>query len=108
MHPILLLGAGHIGTAIAKLLKNSGDYDVCIGDRDEAALRRIDGETIRIDVTDRAALRRAMSGRNIVVSACTADLNIGIAEAALECGLSYFDLTEGVETAAAIARLAER
>ena len=42
MHNVLLLGAGKIGTAIAKFLSQTGDYDILVGDIDEASLRRID------------------------------------------------------------------
>ena len=38
---ITLLGAGHIGQTIARLLSSSGDYDVTVLDRDDVALSRI-------------------------------------------------------------------
>nr|MCU0951646.1 saccharopine dehydrogenase NADP-binding domain-containing protein [Burkholderiaceae bacterium] len=34
---IALLGAGHIGQTIAQLLTDSGDYEVTVVDRNEAA-----------------------------------------------------------------------
>jgi saccharopine dehydrogenase-like NADP-dependent oxidoreductase len=111
MHQVLLLGAGKIGSAIAKLLAITGDYDVLVGDVDDGALKRLAKasdhiKTVKLDVASPSALRKAMAGRQSVVSACSFNVNPGIAEAALECGLSYFDLTEDVETTRAIKRIA--
>ena len=41
MHRVLVLGAGKIGRMIARLLMDSGDYDVTVGDVNDAALQRI-------------------------------------------------------------------
>lgn len=110
MVPVLLLGAGKIGGAIARLLAGCGDYDVLVGDAADAALARLPSfpnlDTVRLDVTDPAALRRAMAARQVVVSACSFDVNEGIARAALDAGLSYFDLTEDVDTTASVRRIA--
>jgi len=112
MQKVLLLGAGKIGGAIAKFLVNTGGYDVTVGDADQGALDRIGravkAATVRLDVKDAAALRAAMAGRQTVVSACSFDANAAIAEAALVGGLSYFDLTEDVETTRAIKCFAAR
>lgn len=112
MHEILLLGAGKIGRAIAKLLGHSGDYRVLVGDIDERALSRLAGipnvATRRVDVGDEASLRSAMRGRASVLSACSFAVNPGIARAALAEGLSYFDLTEDVATTRIVRELAER
>ena len=32
MHRVLVLGAGKIGSLVACLLSESGDYEVCLGD----------------------------------------------------------------------------
>jgi saccharopine dehydrogenase-like NADP-dependent oxidoreductase len=111
MVPVLLLGAGKIGGAIARLLAGCGDYDVRVGDVADAALARLPQSmpnlsTVRMDVANAAALRSAMKGRQIVVSACSFDVNVGIAQAALDTGLSYFDLTEDVETTVEVQRIA--
>jgi saccharopine dehydrogenase-like NADP-dependent oxidoreductase len=49
-----------------------------------------------------------MQGRQAVVSALSFALNPGVAQAALDAGLSYFDLTEDRETTAAIRRIAQQ
>lgn len=106
MHKVLLLGAGKIGSAAAKFLAQSGDYDVLIGDLDESALgrlQRIRNLTPRkIDSSSPADLASAMQGRQAVVSALSYSLNAIVAKAALENGLSYFDLTEDVATTRAV------
>ncbi len=110
MAKLLLLGAGKIGRAIAKLLAQSGDYDLLVGDVDERALARLHGiprvATRRLDVSDHAQLVAAMSGRDSVLSACSFAVNPGIARAALVAGVSYFDLTEDVATTRAVAAVA--
>jgi saccharopine dehydrogenase-like NADP-dependent oxidoreductase len=102
MDSILLLGAGKIGGAIAKLLASAGDYDVLVGDADAAALRRIAKSakvrTVRVDASREASLRKLMKGRRAVISACSFQVNPGIARAAAAAGASYFDLTEDIET----------
>ena len=110
-YPVLLLGAGKIGWAIAELLAGCGDYDLLVGDVDESVLARLemaaDVRTVRLNVTDPVALRSAMAGRIAVLSACSFDVNATIAAAARADGLSYFDLTEDVATTRTIGQLAE-
>ncbi len=111
MEKILLLGAGKIGAAAVELLCGSGDYDVLVADRDEASLeeagRHASARAV-IDVEDHAALVRIMQGRDAVLSALPYYLDVGVAEAACESGISYFDLTEDVETTHAIRAIAAR
>ena len=110
-HPILLLGAGKIGGGIAKLLTSSGDYDVLVGDANAAALKRIAQttkvRTVRVDAASEPAIRKLLKGRRAVISACSFQVNPGIARAAAATGASYFDLTEDVETSRAIRRIAK-
>jgi saccharopine dehydrogenase-like NADP-dependent oxidoreductase len=102
MHRVLLLGAGKIGRMIARLLVDSGDYDVVVGDVDAAALSRIAArigvKTVQVDVESPSNLAAALAGRDTVMSALRFYHNPRVAEAALAAGASYFDLTEDVET----------
>lgn len=112
MHRVLLLGAGKIGRAIAKLLGNSNDFDVLVGDVDDKALERVKDvphvSVRRVDVSSHEALVQAMTGRQSVISACSFAVNPGIARAALQAGLSYFDLTEDVATTRAVSEVAKQ
>lgn len=111
MHRVLLLGAGKIGSAIAQFLSNTGDYDVLVGDADDASLTRIERaanvSTVQLSAGDSEALHRALRGRDAVVSALSFAPNPAVAQAALDCGASYFDLTEDRETTAAIRRVSQ-
>ena len=111
MHRVLLLGAGKIGSAIARFLAHTGDFDVLVADQDEVALDHLCSgapkiDALKLDVSNHDALVKAMKGRHSVVSALTFSLNIGIAKAALESGVSYFDLTEDVATTRAVKAIA--
>ncbi len=113
MHRVLLLGAGKIGRTIARLLVDSGDYQVTVGDVSAAALDRIkarvgDVEVKRIDVESPAQLADALAGRDSVISALSYFLNPAVARAALGAGVSYFDLTEDVATTRAVREVAEK
>ena len=110
MQRVLLVGAGKIGGTIASFLSSSGDYDVLVADADESSLRRIADaarvETVKLNADDPAALHKAASGRNVVVSATSFALNPAIASVALGSGASYFDLTEDRQTTAAVRHVA--
>ncbi|MCA9245660.1 MAG: saccharopine dehydrogenase NADP-binding domain-containing protein [Planctomycetales bacterium] len=102
MHRVLLLGSGKIGRMIAKLLTDSGDYLVTAADVDPASLARLQevagAETQRLDATDQRALVQTMRHYDCVISALSFHHNPTVARAALEAGISYFDLTEDIET----------
>lgn len=107
---ILLLGAGKIGAAIAEFLCGSGDYDLLVADREEDllnAFHRVDMARTVVDVEDEAALAPLMKDRDAVISALPFYPNVGVARAAREAGLHYFDLTEDVETTRAIKEIAD-
>lgn len=110
MTNVLLLGAGTIGRMIATLLSQSGDYRIRVGDTDAAALERLQAklgvETVHVDAADETQLAMAMSGQAAVLSALTFSLNPRVARAALAAGISYFDLTEDVETTRVVRTLA--
>jgi saccharopine dehydrogenase-like NADP-dependent oxidoreductase len=102
MHRVLLLGAGKIGRMIARLLADTGDYAVTVGDVSSAALERIESRlgvpTRQVDVESPADLAAALSDCDTVISALSFYHNPRVAEAALAAGASYFDLTEDVAT----------
>jgi saccharopine dehydrogenase-like NADP-dependent oxidoreductase len=111
MYPVLIVGAGKIGTATAALLADTGDYDVLVADIDAASLKRVSescsATTTQIAADDPESLDRVMKGRKSVLSAMSFAFNPGIAKAALMNGCSYFDLTEDVQTTRATRALSE-
>jgi saccharopine dehydrogenase-like NADP-dependent oxidoreductase len=107
---IALLGAGHIGNTIARLLAGSGDYRVTVIDRNPAALAPLTGAGLRTqvgDTEDTRALRGLLRGHDAVVNALPYHLAIPMATLARELGLHYFDLTEDVAATREIQRLAD-
>ncbi len=105
---ILVIGAGKIGQVVAELLAGCGDYAVTLADRDAEALKgacRV--RTLALDVTDIAALERALAGQWAVLSAAPFHLTIRVAEAARTLGVHYLDLTEDVAATQRIRALAQ-
>ena len=98
MHPVVILGSGKIGGAVAKMLHHSGEYDVFVADKDAAALARLAKQVPvhvqELDASNEAELAAFLAGKGRVLSACPYFMNPGIARAALKAGVSYFDLTE--------------
>jgi saccharopine dehydrogenase-like NADP-dependent oxidoreductase len=111
MRKVLLLGAGKIGSMIARFLSTCGDYDVLVGDGDPAALARIGDlpnlETAVVDADDARQLASALRGRDVVISALSYAHNPAVATAALAAGANYFDLTEDIETTRRVKEIAE-
>jgi saccharopine dehydrogenase-like NADP-dependent oxidoreductase len=112
MHKVLLLGAGKIGRAIAAFLHGAGGYEVTVGDTDEQSLRqlqaRADVKTARVDATSAASVVDAARGCDSVVSALSYHHNLIVADAAMDIGASYFDLTEDVQTTRGVRLIAKR
>ncbi len=107
---ITLLGAGHIGQTIARLLAHSGDYQVTVVDRAEAALAKLAGEPVAtrcVETADPQALLGALRGQEAVINARPYHLALTAATAAREAGVHYFDLTEDVAATRAIKAMAE-
>lgn len=107
---IALLGAGLIGQTISRLLSATGDYQVTVADRDEAALARAARpgvETAVIDFADSAALEALLGRHDATINALPYHMAIPVAGAARKAGIHYFDLTEDVQATHAIMELAK-
>ena len=105
--PVLLLGAGKIGFAIALMLERSGDYSVLVADQDPARLAAVAelGCETRL-IPDDDALARAIEGRHAVLNALPFHRAIAVAGLCAKAGVHYFDLTEDVASTHAIQALA--
>ncbi len=112
MRKVLVLGSGKIGRMITKFLASTGDYDLTVADHDADSLERLRSKSnvrvTQVDADSPQALRAAMQGHDAAISALSYHFNPGIAEAALETGAHYFDLTEDVETTRRVRAVAER
>ncbi|CAK7258357.1 saccharopine dehydrogenase family protein [Shinella yambaruensis] len=111
MKDIVVIGAGKIGSTIARMLAHSGDYRVTVADRSDEQLAAIERHaavsTAVVDIADGAALRALLAGKFAVLSAAPYHLTVAIAEAAADAGLHYLDLTEDVESTRQVKRIAE-
>jgi saccharopine dehydrogenase-like NADP-dependent oxidoreductase len=110
--PVLVVGAGHIGQAVAALLTPCPEYAVTVLDRSAQALetvtRSVPGvDVVRGDSTDRALLDRLAGRHAMVLNAAPFHLTTSVAAAARDAGAHYFDLTEDRASSRAVARLAE-
>ena len=111
MHTVALFGAGKIGEAITALLGSSGRYKVRVCDGDLARAQAIakpwsSCEARLLNLSDPAALKNALQGCSLVMSALPFACNKIVAQAAADTGAHYADLTEDVDTSHFIAKLA--
>lgn len=115
MIPIMVAGAGKIGSLIACLLADTQDYQVHLADLDfmmSDTVRLLknmpDIKTVRLDVKDKAAVQAYLKKHGViaVISSMPYFLNTYVAEAAKAAGSHYFDLTEDLTVAAKIKALA--
>lgn len=118
MKSVVVLGAGKVGKSVAELLLacGKGQYRVLLCDRDrenlaeaEQNLARLragvpfptDFATRLVDASDGTSVRAALGAAGpdgSVVCMLPFNYVAGIAEAANELGVHYFDVTEDVET----------
>jgi saccharopine dehydrogenase-like NADP-dependent oxidoreductase len=116
MKQILLLGAGKIGSLIACLLSEAGDYQICVADSDKNAVDHIENlgcaniSLHTLDAANHADLKHFLESHRVeaVVSCLPYYCNFIVAEAALEFGLHYFDLTEDVDVSRHIRKTSSR
>ncbi len=106
---IVLLGAGHIGQTIARLLADSGDFHVTVVDQAAESLAKLASvgvRTVRANTSDIAALEALLTGHDAVINALPYHLALAVAGAAKRAGVHYFDLTEDVAATKGIMALA--
>jgi saccharopine dehydrogenase-like NADP-dependent oxidoreductase len=105
-----LLGAGHIGQTIARLLHHAGDFEVTVVDRNATALAKLASEGIAtrvVETADNHALAAALESHQAVVNALPYHLAVDAARAAVAARCHYFDLTEDVAATREIKQIAE-
>lgn len=95
INQVAVFGLGKVGELVAIMLADSGFKVVGY---DAAPRESLDFETKPLDVKDGTGLRESLRGVDAVVSCLPYHLNIDVAEAANDCGVHYFDLTEDVQT----------
>jgi len=111
MDKVMILGAGHVGRLLARLLHESPSYDVVLVDVHNV-LPFADGvnlKTMNLDARDPDVLAQVFQDEKIqaVVSCLPYFLNIAVAKVAHASGVAYFDLTEDVATTNLVKGLAQ-
>ncbi len=106
-HSVTILGAGHIGFAMALLLREAGDYDMVVADHDPQRLAAVAalGVATRLSRGD-ADLQAVIDGRFAVLNALPFHCAVQVATRCVAAGVHYFDLTEDVQSTQAIRTLA--
>ncbi len=102
---IAVLGLGKVGTLAATLLHESG-FEV-VGFDTRKLRRKLPFKVERKSAANKSEALRACKGFDAVLSCLPYHLNVGVAKAAHQLGLHYFDLTEDVPTTKAIREMAE-
>jgi len=106
MHRVLVLGAGKIGSLIACLLAEHGDYDVHLGDVhleaskhlvEDLGLKRVTPSLLDARHPDAVSAYLTAHPVDAVISSLPYFCNPVVAGLALKHGTHYFDLTEDVE-----------
>jgi saccharopine dehydrogenase-like NADP-dependent oxidoreductase len=95
INEVRVIGLGKVGELVALLLAESG---FAVTAFDARARSDLPFACKALDVRDSSGLRAALTGADAVVSCMPYNLNLGVAEAASELGVHYFDLTEDVPT----------
>lgn len=110
MKNVVIIGAGKIGGAIARMLAETGDYQVTVADRSADQLAKLDAHAAVkiavVDITDSAALDALLAEKFAVLSAAPFHLTGAIAESAARTGTHYLDLTEDVATTRKVEQMA--
>ncbi|MFK5987151.1 MAG: saccharopine dehydrogenase C-terminal domain-containing protein [Pseudomonadota bacterium] len=112
MFKIVILGLGRIGASIARLLYDSGFYQLCLVDKFQLSIDNLDADlqpfAKLLDVNNKKPLLSLLKKNQLVLSACTFKENPLIAETALLAECSYFDLTEDIQCTKIIQKLAQQ
>jgi len=110
MKDVVVIGAGKIGSIVARALASTGDYQVTLADRSPEVLDRLEpSDRIRItpvDAEDSAKLLDLVNGSFAVLNAGPFHLTAPIAEAARAARTHYLDLTEDVASMRRVRALA--
>jgi len=107
---ISVLGAGLVGSLMARELASDGRFEVTVFDRDDGVLAPLAGvprlETRRADLAARGEVGRAAAGADVVVGALPGSHGHAVLKAALEAGKPVADIAFAPEDPLALDGLA--
>ncbi|CDZ78368.1 Lysine 6-dehydrogenase [Legionella massiliensis] len=115
MYNVMITGAGKIGSLIACLLADTGDYEVHLADLDFSGTdvtRLLEAiptiKTVALDVKDQDSVQSYLLENQVVavISSLPYFLNVHVAKAAKAAKAHYFDLTEDTSVTEAVKSIA--
>lgn len=93
---VAVLGAGRVGRTIARDLARDQEFEVTVMDRAPIALEAVKGtpgiSTLRVDLSDPGAIRKAMKDQELGVGAVPGHMGYRTLQAVLEAGRSAVDI----------------
>ena len=99
---VIILGAGKMGSVIAKDFYSKTDAQITVGDIDlgraEAVAVLVDGEALIVDSTDYGSLVDTLGGFDLVIGALPGDYGYGALEACIEAGKDVVDVSFAPES----------
>lgn len=116
MHHVMVIGAGKIGSLIGYLLAQSNDFFVHLADI-QPQNPNLNGfgklnnlSCVQLDASDTKEIASYIKKNELkaIISSLPYYCNIPIAKIAAELDIHYFDLTEDVETTAAVQDIAKK
>jgi lysine 6-dehydrogenase len=94
---VAVLGAGLVGSAIARDLARGGEFEVTVADSSGAALGRLAGEpgvvAVRADLAAPGAVERVVGSADLVVGAVPGHMGFSTLRAVLECAKPVVDIS---------------
>jgi saccharopine dehydrogenase-like NADP-dependent oxidoreductase len=110
MRQVLVVGSGNIGSMLAQLLVDAGDYAVTVADASQGALGHATlpakARTRVLDALNETELAAALADCEAVISAAPFNVTSAIAKGAHRAGVHYLDLTEDVASTKLVKSLA--
>jgi len=92
---IVVLGGGLVGRVIARDLARDREFQVTVADGAEATRARLQAEglgAVALDLTDDAAVKRAIAGADVVVGAAPGHMGFRLLRLVIEAGKPYADI----------------
>lgn len=93
---VAIIGAGRVGTSLARVLAETGDYQVVLADGADEVLARAEATgitTAQVDADRPEALARFLEGFDAVVAALPEARTGTVAAAAIDAGVHYLDFS---------------
>ncbi len=109
---IMILGAGLIGRPMAVDLARSGEFKIQVADKDESALKRLNGiqavTSIQKDLSNPAAVKEIVQDNDIVINAVPGFLGFQTLKAVIQTGKDVIDIAFFPEDPFLLNALAEK